>query len=408
MKRNDRIPIFVVGALFFLCCILAVYNQGRTKETPESPRALFADATPLGGKGLRLMLQNMGYTVKRTDDVLTAMPPDAGVWLLLDPQTQFTPAESTHLMQWVRQGGTFIWAAPRSDDFGLAFGSGANRGYREVLNRDLKIEPTGANPFYDTKGEPLPPTVAMTWSSPGVYRSGVNVASGSGGTFTMKSPHVELSGSPFGAEVAVAYLGKGRIIVTPDALLFTNYGLSKDDNAVFVSNFVRANLEPSAGAVYFDERSHTDNKKEVQPNLLYYLWQPPLRWALLQLLAAGLLVWAFFGRRLGAPVPLPEREPVTRASQYAIAMGALFRKANRPRAAAGIIGEEFRRTLVRRLGMSVTDSDRAIAERAAQVTGLSAPMIDRLLLKSKNPAEDESSALNDAQEMEIVLRRLSS
>jgi hypothetical protein len=126
----------------------------------------------------------------------------------------------------------------------------------------------------------------------------------------------------------------------------------------------------------------------------------------LQLLGAALLVWALYGRRLGAPVPLPEREPVTRASQFALAMGGLFRKVNRPRAAGAAVGEEFRRAVTRRLGMSIADPDSAIAERAAAATGLPSRMIDRLLLQARAPAEHEADVLSDVQEMELVLRRL--
>jgi hypothetical protein len=157
--------------------------------------------------------------------------------------------------------------------------------------------------------------------------------------------------------------------------------------------------------VYFDERHHgEDLQSKVEPNLLFYLWRPPLRYALLQLLVAALLVWAYFGRRLGAPVPLPGGGPVTRASQFAAAMGALFRKVNRPRAASVIIGEQFRRELTKRLGLSVADPDELIAARAAEATGYSTRVIDRILLQSKAPDDDEERALADAQLMEKILR----
>jgi hypothetical protein len=247
----------------------------------------------------------------------------------------------------------------------------------------------------------------MIWDAACVYRSGVGAAFDSGDIISVDRPHLAIAGSPFGTDLARIELGRGRVIAVPDALLFSNCGLVNGNNSVLITNLVRVHLEAGQGAIYFDERQGGDGAGKITPNLLYYLWRPPVRWAVLQLLLAALLVWMVYGYRLGAPVPLPQGDPVTRASQYAIAMGSLFRKANRPRAAAAIIGEEFRRALVRRLGMSTTDSDRAIAARAAEMTGLPSAMIDRLLLKGANPADDESSALNDAQEMEIVMRRLS-
>jgi hypothetical protein len=97
---------------------------------------------------------------------------------------------------------------------------------------------------------------------------------------------------------------------------------------------------------------------------------------------------------------------VTRAGQFAQAMGLLFRKANRPKAAAEILGEEFRRSLARRLGLSPNDPDEILAAAAERATGLPSRFIDRLLLKSKNPATTDAEALADAQDMEQVLRHL--
>jgi hypothetical protein len=87
-------------------------------------------------------------------------------------------------------------------------------------------------------------------------------------------------------------------------------------------------------------------------------------------------------------------------------MGLLFRKADRPRAASEILGEEFRRALAKRLGLSPADPDALLAEHAARAADLPSRLIDRLLLKSKNPADSEAEALADAQEMEMVLRRI--
>jgi hypothetical protein len=145
-------------------------------------------------------------------------------------------------------------------------------------------------------------------------------------------------------------------------------------------------------------------EEDITPNLLYYLWRPPLRYALLQLLVAGVLFWTFYGRRLGAPVPLPDGGPVTRASQFAAAMGALFQKVQRPQAAETIIGEHFRRQLARRLGLSISDPDELLAQRASEATGYSSRVIDRLLLQAKAPDADEAHALADAQLTEQILR----
>ncbi|HEX8552043.1 MAG TPA: DUF4350 domain-containing protein [Abditibacteriaceae bacterium] len=398
-KMRGRGPAITVILLFLLACWLGIASRQQPLQSPY-PRAGFKDATPLGGKGLQLLLQRLGFSVKRHTERIKTMPPDARAWLLLDPQTQFSRTEADLLLAWVADGGTFVWAA--SPDW---FGSSNNTGVQRLRTR-LQAKTSGGANF--PTGDELPALVPYSFGAASVLRSGVTKASGSGSTVEIDRTYQELAGNPVGIELAEMRWGKGRVIIAPDALLFTNYALSKDDNAVLVSNFVRAGS--LNGGVYFDERAHgelaQDGKEPFEPNLLYYLTHGAARWAMLQLAFAGLLLWAYYGRRLGAPVPLPDREPVTRAGQFALAMGLLFRKANRPKAAAEILGEEFRRSLARRLGLSPNDPDEILAAAAERATGLPSRFIDRLLLKSKNPATTDAEALADAQDMEQVLRRL--
>lgn len=403
--RNRVSSTHVLAILLFVgACVLGAWSQYRKVPQIEVPRARFNDATPLGGKGLRLMLERLGYEVKREDGVLQSIPADARVWILVDPQAGFTRREADDLLKWVKNGGTLVWAVPLLTTNGSAFSS-SNSGQQKLLD-ELKTSQTPSNSFVPRPNDdPLPPLSPLQQSTVSEYWSGANKASGSNEGMQIKRAHLEIAGSPVDTQLAAIPYGKGRVFVAPDALLFTNYALSKPDNAVLVTNFVRVHV-PS-GTIYFDERNHgEDLKAEITPNLLYYLWRPPLRYALLQLLVAGLLLWAYFGRRLGAPVPLPGSGPVTRASQFAAAMGALFQKANRPRAASVIIGDNFRRQLTRRLGLSISDADDLISQRAAQMTGYSSRLIDRLLLQAKTPDDDEARALSDAQQMETILRRL--
>lgn len=412
--RANTTPIFA-ALLFLAACVLGIAQQRQQMDVFPVPRAQWDDATPLGGKGLRLLLQSLNYPVKRAGAPLTAMPRDAAVWLLLDPKARFSRREAEALLAWVRRGGTLVWvASPQLERMSLSEGYlGASVGIKH-LNNTLGIQSGSLlSGVRQQKNELLPALYPLNRGAASLYWSGVRNATASDGVVEMTRPYLEIAGTPAGTQLARIEVGAGRVIVAPDALMFTNYALSKPDNAVLVTNLVRAHATPSAtgqtGAVYFDERYHGEQtawSEKSPPGLMYYLWQPPLRYAVLQLLGAALLWWALAGRRLGAPVPLPETEPVTRASLFALAMGALFQKVNRPRAAASTLGDSFRRDLTRRLGMSVSDADAAIAERAAAATGLPARTVDRLLLRAKAPAEHEVDVLSDAQEMELVLRKL--
>ncbi len=407
MKRRQLNPTrLFVGFLIFSVCLLGVLtNSG--KQAEKLPRAQWSDATPLGGKGLRLTLQKLGYSPRLQTQPLQTMPADAKIWLILDPETRFSKSEAKTLLGWVNRGGILLFCVrPQSYFFGVpdfgADGASQSEGV-ETLRTTLGV--TRSEGQQPTAGEFLPQLVPLSLDNVSNYRVGVQKASGSARTFTVSRPFFEVSGLPGGTIARLDGVGKGRVFVFSDALLFTNYALSKPDNANLVTNFVR--LHALSGAVYFDERSNSESTRNTAPpTLLSYLFKPPASYALLQLLVAGLLFWAFAGRRLGAPVALAPVAAVTRASQFAGAMGALFSKVNRPGAAATILGARFRRRLAQRVGLSPAESDAVLARRAQEISGIPIAVTDRLLLQSRAPAQTLGEALRDAQEMERVLRKL--
>ena len=411
MKSRVQASHIIVALLLITALGLGYYLQTKQKIESPYPRALYGDAKPLGGKGYRLALEWLGYTVRRVDLRLAKMPSDAKVWVLLDRETTFSRPEMEMLLQWIKEGGILVWAAPPTFDFSMAFGGQKWQPGQELMKKFKIQNPPNYNssPF---STDSLPPLSPLTQGAPGVYWADVKNASASPGTLAIKGAHLEIAGDLRGVQIARLDYGKGHIFVASDALIFTNYALAKPDTAVFTTNLIRAHVPPAANAViYFDERSHGDDtpvgEKDINKSLVYYLWRPPLRYAVLQILFAGILLWSLFGRRLGSPVPLPDRENVTRASQFAGAMGTLLHKSNRPNVAAVVLGEEFRRTLARRLGMSPHDSDAVLAARAALISGLPAEHIERLLFQARTPIEDEPALLNLTQETEYVLRRLS-
>lgn len=393
----------LVAFLIFVAILVGLVANGGKKEAGLA-RALYNDATPLGGKGLRLTLERLGYTTARQTAAMQTMPRDAKIWLILDPQTRFSAREGKALLQWVRDGGLLVFCVRPEYASAFDYSLFESAGIQE-LHKALGTKPSQG----DIEGSfqrhgILPDLTPLYPDTVSVYRSGVRKASGSAGTVPISRAHLEIAGPP-GGTLARLDIGKGQVFVAPDALLFTNYALSKLDNAVLVTNLLRVHVR--SGAVYFDERHEGENGTNVlPPNLANYLVKPPISYAMLQLLVAGLLFWAFAGRRLGAPVALPDSGPVTRASQFAAAMGALFAKTNRPQAAAAQIGTQFRRRLAHRLGLSPAENDVVLAKRAEEVAGIPFEVTDRLLLQSRAPVSTMSEALRDAQEMELVLRKL--
>ena len=406
MKR--ALPHWWIFGLFAVVVILGIMAQRNNKPDSKFPRARFEDKTPLGGKGLHLLLDSEGYKTKLQSAPIKAIPSDAKVWLLLDPQTTLSGKDAKVLLQWVNDGGLLVWSNLQTISLNdIWWKMGVQKDNPENLRQKLKVSQTDIDGNFINPDKSLLPILEPAQSPQGIYGWGVRHVSISPNTFLINSKHEALIGAKKKLQLASMNYGKGRIIISADALIFTNYGLAQGDNAILISNLIRNDVPRGAG-IYFDQRVAVVMPGEIElpHTLLYYLWQVPLRWLWFQLLLAGLLLWAFYGRRLGKPMPIPVQQPVTRASQFAVAMASLYQKARRPKVAADVLGKEFRRTIVRRTGASPMDNAATIAARCSEMTGLPQERIRKLLEQLEKPARSDADVLRMALEMEEIERKL--
>jgi len=368
--------------------------------------AHLSDTSPVGGRGLGLVMERLGYTTQSANEPLRAMPRDARVWFLLDANTRFSNREANLLLKWVKDGGTLIWACPATPQ--SFWGQSEARAGLDHLKQLLGADVSGT-PTFAANG--LPNMVPVSLDSVSNYRVGIAGVAASEAVLSLSRAHLNIAGSRFapgGSVARVDGVGRGHIFVFPDAWMLSNYGLSKPANATFVANLIRVhNSNPKGGKAYFDERQHDETLAPPVPDdWPAKLRQRPVVFAVWQLLLVGLGTLALVSRRLGLPVALPTQAPVTRASGFARAMGGLLFKAARPKAAAQIIGETFRARLARRIGMSPRESDEVLSARAHEISGIPRETLSRALIASRAPATDETSALRDAQAMERILEQL--
>lgn len=412
MKRRFD-PTKIILALLVVGVIWIGYALSRPPVAYNSPPVSFGDRSPIGGYGLSFVLDNTGFQSKKVTKRLQNVPSDARAWLLLDPETRFSTKEANDLLIWIKRGNTLILNAEmiaRLEEWNLNFqeNPGLKRLKSELkIENDISLGAITAN-FSPREGA-LPPLANLKWDAISNYRTGVKTTAVSGRKAKINRPHLALA-SPTGGSLDRIDMGKGRVFVVPDGWMFCNYGLAQADNAVLVSNLLR--VHTSGGAVYFDQRRHGDLKndsdttEEEPQNVAQWLLRPPVSYAILQLAIVLLGAAILAGRRLGSPVGFQNGGPTTRASQFAGAMGSLLFKVKRPKAAARVIGENFRLRLARRIGLSAGESDTVLARRAQEVSGLPYDLLERLLLLSRAPSDGESAVLREAQEMENVLRVL--
>jgi hypothetical protein len=404
MKRV--LPYWWIFGLFAVVVVLGIMAQRNNKPDSNFPRARFEDKKPLGGKGLHLLLDGEGYKTKLQSDPLRVIPKDARVWLLLDPQTLLSEKDAKVLLQWINDGGVLVWSnLQTSGQTYNWWAADEPRDGTDYMRKKLRLSSTTINEVLVGPDRSILPILEPVQSPQGIYGAGAHNVSISLNTFLINSKHEALIGAKKKLQLALVNYGKGRIIISADALIFTNYGLAQDDNAILVTNLIRNDVPRGAG-IYFDQRVAIAPPQELPHTLLYYLWQIPLRWVWIQLLLAGLLLWAFYGRRIGKPMPIPVQQPVTRASQFAVAMAALYQKARRPKVVADVLGKEFRRTIVRRTGASPMDNAAILAERCSEMTGLPREQIRKLLEQIEKPVRSDADVLRMALEMEEIERKL--
>ena len=404
MKRFNRTHL-VVGLLVAFVILLALVLTRHNDTALATVHR--GDPSPVGGRGLSLVMEKLGFATRSASEPLQAMPSDARVWFLLDPNTRFSDREADLLLGWVHRGGTLVWAcaAPSRSMWG---GSSARPGL-DHLNAPFSASSNGS-PSFNSNG--LPQMTPLSLDAVSNYRVGVASVSAPSTPLELNgpSPHLDIAGSTGWITGAVTRVdwGKGQIFFFPDAWMLSNYGLSQPSNATFIANLVRVHIaNPSGGAVYFDERQHDNTLAAPAPDdWPARLRQRPVVFAVWQLIVVGLGALALVSRRLGSPVALPSQAPVTRASGFARAMGGLLLKAGRPKAAAQIIGESFRARLARRIGLSPRESDEVLGARAHEISGIPRETLSRALIASRAPATDETSALRDAQLMERILEEL--
>lgn len=406
MKKKRFHPLAWFGVLLALLIVLFGTALRSGGSMGWLPRARPDDASALGGKAFRLLLERQGLRVQTQTAPLQKMP-DAKLWVLLDPAARFSATEAEMLVGWVKAGHTLIWADTSNGDRSTVSDEAGRSSSLDVLRRAVGVQHSYGPYFRAKLGLPLPPLSPLAAGAASIYRSGVAKASASGDTIGISSPHLQILANAGGPYLARVDVGKGHVFVAPDALGWTNYALASDDNAVLATNIVRAHAA-RGDVVVWDQREHdVEAEQKVTPSLLYFLWQPPLRYAVLQVLGAGLLLGLFWNRRLGRPVPLASPPNALRASQWALAMSSLFQKVERPHVAALTSGEHFRRSLARRVGLSPGESDMVLAQRAAQVGEVPYEQIDHLLIRARKPSENPTEMLRDVQQMEMLLQQLS-
>jgi hypothetical protein len=353
----------LVAGLLLVAVVAGRPAQEGNPLDPDSPG-------PLGTKGLVEALRELGATV-----TVSADPPGSGAATALLLSDDLTPPRRDGLLAWVRQGGTLVVADPSS-------GVTAARpvGTTRIGLLDAPLE---------RRCEVAALRDVGRVSAPGGLVFEVPPGGGVRGCFPRGD----------GAWLLVQPLGDGNVVRLGGASAVVNQELGEADNAVLLAGLLAPS--PGPGQVWVLRPPLPGSGSASLGDLV----APRVRLALWQLAVAFVVLALWRARRLGRPVAEPQPVQVP-GSELVVAVGNLLQRARGRGQAAGLLGDDLRRSLAERLGLPPSTPADQVADAAAQRTGVQRERVLRALAPPTPRDEAELVALSQA--VDAVRREVTS
>ncbi|HET8655436.1 MAG TPA: DUF4350 domain-containing protein [Longimicrobiaceae bacterium] len=344
MTSRDR---WLLAALVVLVVAISTLAGAKERDQARDARPSSFISSADGTRALFLTLAKLGIPTGRRLTPYLDADSLAGPLVLLAPTQPPTPAEVHALAQWVRRGGTLIYAARMRDPT------------LDTLGLRLKLLVPDSARFAEL----------MRWRGvaarprPNPLTEGLAAVPGFRFGFLPSSPRLaDSAATPLlvtgdGQVTALAArLGAGRVVAISDPAPLTNGAVRRSGMAPL---FVRA-AAAGSGRVIFDEYHQGFRRGGgAAVATIHFLRRTGPGHALLQLavVALGLLLVA--GRRFGSPLPPPparRRDPL----EHVDALGEAYRRAGARRTARRLLLGGVLRRLGRRPAAGDADDFEAL------------------------------------------------
>ena len=427
MRRSrDLIAVLFLLALFVVGGLL-LGGRGaaprRTIGAELNPDPSVTNDRASGSKGVYEWTARLGYQPavwRQGWSHLSTTEP--GVLLVIDPQvqdsvisitgngqgggdpTRLAAGDAALLRRWLAsdQGHTAILLTSRlpsgkSGPGGSPPPAGGGSSFADAL--DLVAE--SASPATGrTEFPPLQPTA----DTQGV----ISLHSTAGARLSRARPDgLALFGDGAGPLALEIPVGKGQLIAVADAGLFSNAGLARSENAVFLADLL-AHYGRPGGAVLFDEYHHGD----VADNPGGSVWEAlgrPLQLALIQVLLAGLCLMVLLGGRFGPPVPTG-RDLARSSADYVASLASLYRRAEASGTALETLYRQFLRDICGRLALPPDVNLERLADVAARRGQVNKEKLRRLLATCEMRLDagkvTEAELLDLTRQMESIRKEI--
>jgi hypothetical protein len=366
-----------IGVFLVVSFLLAAVSSRPTKDDLlQRPSTFFTDAT--GARALLLITAKLLPSVEQWRRPLDLLPivqnPDhAATLIVAGPTRPLGFGEANHLEHWLSAGGQLILLS----DHGWPV-----RG----RTRSHEIDPRPTNAASETF---LSRYAFLQWSEPTHRVTGLAAGpSLPSGPLTLswrrafsrtEGARVIAAAGNLSLAVEIS-VGRGRIVAIADPSIATNSALRRSDNAVWLVDLAAG---WGSGRIFFDEYHHGFGQKRSTGELSRAFMATPWGWAVLQLVAAGLLYIFGYRRRFGR---IRETPPVVRASplEAVEARAGIFRAAAAQDLAAEMIVHHLCHARGAGRAKDLENSDLRLTLRNTLKNCAAAGALDALYTKLRN------------------------
>jgi len=377
--KNARAILLVAGlfaALIALNLLFFVDKKSDDESEASANRSSYR-ATPYGTLAFYTLLKESGYDVSRLEKPLTNLKPqEPDTVVIISPPEALNPSEQeiSSLKDWVEAGGTAIIIDREI----------------QVTIGDAEIETGRAAPASSVGPiQPTPYTRGVERLSLSDLATRVKIT-GAASTY-----HI---GDAKGAVLAVARVGKGRLVLVTDPHVVANNGLSEADNVIAALNLF---ADQPNGKIAFDEYHHGYGAATAGDGLMAYFRGTPVPWMMAQAALLAVLMVYSFGRRFARPIPIRQERRTTNL-EFVSSMANITRLARASDLAMQNIYSEFRKRLSRFSRLPGNADTARLGEVAASRAGVDSRELTALLYRCEEVAAGEKAS--DSELLKLVSR----
>jgi hypothetical protein len=358
--RFEHLIVVAAAALLVVGGLLFGRRSPRPNERLEEALAGQSTArTASGTLALARLLRKHGVRVETHDRRFELLRPGQGVLFSIGTREPFDGVELDGLEQWVRSGGTFVFAP--ADEWMPSEGR-----EKEALTPEDALRRFGLT---RAKVDAVPHEATVDLGTLGsglsTYRMQVR------GRWRLQD----------GKVIVLGAAGRGFVVVFADATCFRNDALLEADHAVMLTHLALAHA--GSRAVAFDEYHHGYHGGQ---DALTFIMGTPAGLALLHVILAGIVAVLATGRRLG-PARVVHDERRRRPTEFLEAFARLCRASRASGVAVELALTNVTDALHRRFGAS----DPATIEREAARRGFDGRLARHTLERARGATRGRPS-----------------